>query len=64
LIGLVRVAQGERREAARHFEDAVRPDVFHQGSHIWSKAYLRHMRADPTWPLWIDSDLPTTRDEQ
>jgi tetratricopeptide (TPR) repeat protein len=53
LVGLVRLADGDRRGAREQFEAAVATHCFYYDSYTWSRAYLSRMKQDPNWPAWI-----------
>jgi serine/threonine protein kinase len=52
-IGLVRLADGDRRGAREHFRKAVATGVFMHGSYYYSRAFLNRLDQDPAWPRWL-----------
>ncbi|HEY3244718.1 MAG TPA: protein kinase [Phycisphaerae bacterium] len=53
LIGMSRLADGDRNGARVHFQDAVNTHVIWYVDHTLSRAFLSRLDADPNWPPWI-----------
>lgn len=53
LIGLSRLADGDRIGARERFEAAVAIRCFYNESYDWSRTFLARMKQDETWPSWI-----------
>ena len=52
-IGLMRLGDGDRAGARKHFELAVKAREPYQSSYAPSRAFLKRMDKDRTWPPWI-----------
>jgi serine/threonine protein kinase len=53
MIGLQRLAAGDRDAAKAHFRKAVATDVFFFVEYNLSHLWLAHLDRDPAWPHWI-----------
>jgi tetratricopeptide (TPR) repeat protein len=53
LIGMTRVAEGDRAAAPRHFKSAIDAGSMAAPDYHWSRAFLARLDADPRWPAWI-----------
>jgi tetratricopeptide (TPR) repeat protein len=53
VIGLTRLAGGDRDGAREHFSAGVATRYIEHMDHDWSRAFLARMEKDPTWPPWI-----------
>jgi serine/threonine protein kinase/tetratricopeptide (TPR) repeat protein len=54
LIGMRRLAEGDRAAAQEHFRKCVATRVFASWHWPWVRAFLKRMGEDPHWPLWIE----------
>jgi hypothetical protein len=52
-IGLIRLGEGDRARALRHFKASVEACDPYTRNHKVSRAFLKRMEKDPTWPPWI-----------
>jgi serine/threonine protein kinase len=52
-IGLLRLAEGDRAGARRHFRKAVATRAFWIYPWTWSKMFLSRLDNNRTWPPWI-----------
>ncbi|MFL5245303.1 MAG: protein kinase domain-containing protein [Gemmataceae bacterium] len=52
-IGIMRLGDGDRAGARKHFELAVEAREPYQTSFAPSRAFLKRMQQDETWPPWI-----------
>jgi hypothetical protein len=52
-IGMVRLAEGDRKGAEQAFTASVNTGCFYYGSYEWSRTYLVRMKQDPNWPRWL-----------
>jgi tetratricopeptide (TPR) repeat protein len=52
-IALKHLADGDRAAAREHFRQCVATPVVTFVEHRWSRAFLRRMDADLSWPAWI-----------
>jgi len=53
MIGLTRLAEGDRAAARDHFQKCVGTRCFYFYDFEFSDAFLRRMERDPNWPPWI-----------
>jgi tetratricopeptide (TPR) repeat protein len=53
LLGLHRLADGDRRAAREHLRKCVQTRVFMYWEGRWARAFLARMEKDPAWPPWI-----------
>ena len=54
-VALSRLAEGDRDGAMQHFRASVATGVHWAHAYQWSRAFLRRMERDPSWPRWISS---------
>jgi len=59
LIGIRRLAAGDRAGAREYFEKSAATTVFHWGEVGWSRVWAARMKRDPEWPNW----LPVRKDD-
>jgi tetratricopeptide (TPR) repeat protein len=52
-IGLVRLGEGDRASALRHFKASVEAHDPYTRNYKVSRAFLKRMEKDRTWPPWI-----------
>jgi serine/threonine protein kinase len=53
VIGMWRLANGDRTAAQEHFRKCVATRVFYSWHWPWARAFLSRMQKDPAWPPWI-----------
>jgi serine/threonine protein kinase len=53
LIGMWRLAEGDRAAAKEHFRKCVATREFYSWHWPWVRAFLARMEEDPAWPTWI-----------
>ncbi len=53
LIGLRRLAEGDRPGAREHFRKSSDTRVFIYWDWMWARAFLKRLERDPAWPRWI-----------
>jgi tetratricopeptide (TPR) repeat protein len=53
VIGMWRLASGDRTAAQELFRKCVATRVFSSWHWPWARAFLNRMRKDPAWPPWI-----------
>jgi serine/threonine protein kinase len=53
VVGLARLADGDRKGAHEHFEKAVATRFYGHMFYPYARAFLARMKRDPTWPKWI-----------
>jgi hypothetical protein len=54
IMGMKRLASGDRDGARRHFEDCLQTPHFETSGRAWARARLDRMDRDPNWPDWIE----------
>lgn len=59
-IALSCLAEGDRGAAMQHFRASLATQVHWTHPYQWSRAILRRMEGDPTWPPWSRSRPPPT----
>jgi hypothetical protein len=52
-IGILRLAEGDRRGAQDHFQKAVDTHAIWIVDWAWSKMFLSRLTKDDKWPKWI-----------
>jgi hypothetical protein len=53
MIGLWRIAEGDRAAARDHFQKCVGTRVINSWEWPWVRAFLARMEKDHAWPEWI-----------
>jgi hypothetical protein len=53
VIGMRRLAEGDRSGAREFFQKCVATRVLIYWEYLWAGAFLKRMNEDPTWPPWI-----------
>jgi len=63
-MGVVSLANGDQKQAMKHFQSGVGTRVFDFWDFEWSRMFLEKLQQDPTWPPWIparqDADATST----
>jgi len=54
VMGMERIACGDRDGARRHFEASLKNTSLDSGVRAWARARLARMDRDPNWPDWIE----------
>ena len=52
-IGMMKLSEGRRAEAKRHFQESVNTRVYWFVEYVRSRAFLKRLERDPNWPPWI-----------
>jgi hypothetical protein len=54
LIGLVRLSEGDREGARKHFKTAVDTRFYSHITYPYARAFLERLERDEKWPQWIE----------
>jgi serine/threonine protein kinase len=55
LIGLVRLSQGDRAGAGKHFQKSLDTMMYLYNLHSYSRIFRERLEHDKTWPQWIEA---------